>query len=259
VNIRTAIVAAFALSLVLFGADKGGLTSWPRQIVGGALEPLQLGWYRLNQGITEKFSIITKIGSLSGENLSLSAENDFLKAELAKLGTVKADNDSLRKQLGTVETKSFKLLTSDTLGFVPAAGKKELILAAGRADGVRVGQAVVSGNVVLGKISSVEADKSTLTLLTDPESTLLVATSRGAKGILTGQFQSTAKLSKVLLEETLNVGDTVLTTGEGDWPPRLVVGEVIKVTRGDLFQEADVRPLANYEKLQLVSIILGGR
>src|SRR5581483_9392049 len=117
----------------------------------------------------------------------------------------------------------------------------------------------VLGKAIMGKIVSAEADRSTLRLLTDPESKVVVVTSAGAKGFLLGQFQSSMKLTKILQSEALDIGDIVLTSGEEDWPARLPLGEVTKVTKHDneLFQEAEVRPLANYDKLQLIFVILG--
>lgn len=253
------MVLILTLALFLFGLDKAGLLAAPRGLVGGALTPLQVGWDRLSQGVSEKFQIVTEIGSLSSDNLKLREENDRLKAESAALGEVQKDNQLLKSQLSNSETKGYQLLPAQTLGFLPTLGTKQLVLGVGSSSGVKVGQVAILGKVVLGKIASVQEDRSTLRLLTDPNSKVVAVTSAGAKGVLLGQFQSSMTLTKILQSESLNVGDVVFTSGEEDWPARLPVGEVTKVAKQDneLFQEAEIRPLASYDKLQLIFVILG--
>ena len=59
-------------------------------------------------------------------------------------------------------------------------------------------------------------------------------------------------------EETVNIGDVVLTSGMGgDHPKGLVIGQVVQVRRRDIdpFQEALVRPAVNFDKLENVLVI----
>lgn len=258
---KTQFVTVVTVVLLVIGLNRAGFLDGPRNFLGGGLTPLQVGWYRMGQILSEKVGLITQIGKLSSDNLKLRQDNDDLKSEIAGLRIVQKDNLSLRQQLGSPETSSFQLVAAEILGYLPAIGTKELVLSVGSSGGVKVGQAVVVGKVVLGRLSSVQSDRATLRLLTDPQSQVVVNTISGAKGILIGQYQSSSKLTKVLQDEKLNVGDAVFTSGEGDWPPRLVVGEISKVIKRDneLFQEAEVRPLIGYDKLQIVFIIAGSK
>lgn len=256
---RTQFVTISIAVVLVIGFGRAGYLDGPRNVLATVLNPFQVGWYRLGQITSEKFGLITQIGTLSSDNFRLREDYDKLKSELAGLEAVQKDNLILRQQLGSSETRGFQLIAAQTLGFVPAIGTKELLLSVGSSGGAKIGQAVVNGKVVLGRISSVQSDRSTLRLLTDPQSRVVVSTLTGARGILVGQFQSSSKLTKVLQDEKLNVGDVVFTSGEDDWPVRLVIGEIIKVVKRDneLFQEAEVRPLVNYDKLQVVFIITG--
>jgi len=259
VRLKRVTATILLLCLVLVGLDRAGLFTWPRSAASFVLNPVQLGWYRLSQGFADKFSIITQINTLGDDNLKLRDENDKLKADLAQLATVKNENDTLKAQLLIPQTKDYKMLQVQTLGLVPILGTKQLLLSAGSSSGVEVGQAVVVGAVIIGKITQTTSDRSTVRLLTDPQTQLLVITSKGAKGILVGQFQSSIKLTKVLISDSLSLGDQVLTSGEENWPKNFVVGEVTKVSKdsSNLFQETDVRPLVSYDKLSTVFILLG--
>lgn len=255
------LLLAVILALALLSLDRAGVLATPRAALGGLLEPLQIGWYRTSLAIKDRLSTITQIGTLSEENLNLREENDSLKADLAKLSEVEKENETLRQQLDVPETKGLKLLPAQVVGALPTASSKELVLNVGGSVGVKDGQVVLLRNVTLGKIVSVTSDRSTLRLTTDPASKILATTSRGARGVLVGQFQASAHLTKVTQDETVNIGDTVLTTGEGDWPAKLVLGEVTKVTKKDneLFQEAEVRPAFNLDRLGEVFIVVGDK
>lgn len=243
----------------LLALDRLGILGPVRSALSYFVTPLQLGWYRLEQGTGDRLSVIAHVGTLGDDNLKLRADNDKLKAQLATLGQVQSENKALRDQIGTPQTTGFKLLMAQTLGYIPDVGTKEILLSEGSNSGVKTSQVVVSGSVILGRVIRVTADRSTVRLLTDPQTKVLVVTVNGAKGILVGQFQSSLELTKVLPGDSLNIGDQVVATGEEGWPKGMVIGEVTKVSRteGELFQQADVRPLVSYDSLQTVFIITG--
>lgn len=249
------------VSLFLFGLDRSGLLNGPRQASSALLTPVQLGWYRLQRVVGDQLTVVSQIGTLGQDNLKLREDNDALKVSLAKLADVQKVNESLQSQLGSVVAQTSTLLTTQAVGFLPTPGTKELMLAAGSAQGVTRDAVAVYGDVGLGRVIAVEADRSTLRLITDPQSKVLVVTSKGAKGLLVGQFLSSAKLTKVLQVESLNVGDTVMTTGQDGWPAKLVLGEITKVVKVDneIFQEAEMRPLVNFDHLDTLFVILNKR
>jgi rod shape-determining protein MreC len=260
-KVRTLVVILFASSLLVLALDRGGLLVGPRTFLSSVVLPVQVGWYRFTQTIGKEVEVVGQIGTIHEDNFRLLEENDRLKAKVSELKRVEEENLQLRAQISSVATKALQLLPAQTLGFLPDFGTKELLLSEGSLHGVKIGQVVVVGEVALGKISSVQPDRSTLRLITDPSSKVLVKTSQGSKGILIGQFQAYAKLTKVLQEEKLSVGDIVFTSGEEDWPKGLIVGEVAKVSKheNELFQEAEVKPLVLYDRQDLVFVVVGNK
>ncbi len=64
-----------------------------------------------------------------------------------------------------------------------------------------------------------------------------------------------------LIPQDINVqpGDLVLTSGlGGGYPPDLIVGQVVNVRSHDLdlFQQATVQPVVDFNRLQIVLIII---
>jgi rod shape-determining protein MreC len=244
----------------MLALDKMGILGSVRNSLSWATTPIQLGWYRFEQGIADRLGVIGHVGTLAQDNLKLRSDNDKLKVEIIRLSQVDKENKDLRAQLSTPQTDGYTMIETQTLGYVPDVGTKELLLSSGSSVGVREGQVVVSGNVILGRIINVTADKSTLRLLTDPQTKMLVATLRGGtRGILVGQFQSSLEMTKVLPDGDLRVGDSVVATGEENWPKGMAVGEITKISRteGELFQQADIKPLISYDSLQTVFILRG--
>lgn len=258
-KIRSTLVLIIIISLFLLGLDRAGALVVPRNWVGGILEPIQFGWYRMTSSLQSSLGTLGQIGTLGVDNLDLREENDRLKARIGALGRLEEENNLLRRQLAIPEVRGFRTISASTLGFLPAATTRELIISEGLSSGIAIGQAVIIDKIILGKIVSVQADRATVRLLTDPSSKVVVTTTKGAKGLLVGQFQSFAKLTKVLQSESLNVADLVFTSGEDGWPKGFVAGEVVKVTKKDneLFQEAEIKHQLNYDKIDTVFVILG--
>lgn len=258
---RSGLVTLALVSLFLFSLDRAGALSVPRTLLGNAVNPLQVGWTRITQAALDRLGSIEQIGSLAEDNLSLRRENDQLKADNAELELLKNENVTLRQQLGVAADRGLRLAAAQVLGQPPSTTSRELILDQGSANGIKVGQIVIVGSVALGKVISVEPEKSTLQLLTDPAAQVLAKTSHGAKGLLIGQFQSSAKLTKILQEEVVNVGDQVMTAGGDGWPKDLIIGQVVRLARqeGELFQEAEVKPALRSADLEIVFIILGSQ
>jgi rod shape-determining protein MreC len=74
------------------------------------------------------------------------------------------------------------------------------------------------------------------------------------KGSLTGDLS----LDMIPLDEVIEPGDVVLTSGlGGNYPPNIFVGQVLSTQRREnaLFQTASVQPIVNFESINAVLVI----
>jgi len=78
-----------------------------------------------------------------------------------------------------------------------------------------------------------------------------------ARGILTGHSGSLL-LDKVLQAEDIREGDLVTTSGEDDWLPDLLIGQIEEVLAepAEIYKKAQVSPLIDYRKLRTVFIVI---
>jgi len=251
-------VGFFVISAIIFGLSKTNIFSAPASLISSIFSPVQSGFLNFAIGIRS-----TSNNNLKNENLGLISEfSDYQK--------LKEQNKSLLDQFQTLNPKSSTLLPAEIVGapsFIPGLSSPEnLIINRGSRDNVKVGQAVIFKNNLIGKIGKVKSNLSQVILITNSDSSFTALTGGDSNilGVLKGQGGGEMILDNVLLTENLKNGDFVLTkgdvslSGEG-FPPGLIVGKIISVEKSPsaLFQKAQVEGIVDVIKLSTVFVVAG--
>ncbi|MBT4209929.1 MAG: rod shape-determining protein MreC [Candidatus Komeilibacteria bacterium] len=203
----------------------------------------------------EKFNttLLSFPDNLEEEYKNLLVENNQLKE-------LKQENNELRELLELKNKKEYNLAVVNILSRDPL-NRNILIIDAGRDRGIENGQAVVVSNgIVVGKIIDAGIDSSKLRLLTDHFSKLAVkiGDDRNVSGILSGSLGLVMELSFIPQEQEIKKGDIVVTADiDPKIPSGLVVGQIenVEFEQEELFKEASVLPLINYEVLFTLAVI----
>jgi rod shape-determining protein MreC len=128
----------------------------------------------------------------------------------------------------------------------------------GERDGIKPDMAVISRDGIVGKVLRVYGSTSLVLLIDDQTSGVgsILDQSR-LQGILRGTSSGAVVLEKVMSDETVPIGEQVLTSGgDGIFPKGLPVGTVTKVSPGnDLFLNIRVRPAADLSRLEEVLVV----
>jgi rod shape-determining protein MreC len=197
------------------------------------------------------------------------AQNELLRIELTRLRAERtqmlragAENERLRRTLGFAAAQG-PVVTPARV--VAAAGEPWPLvyhLSAGSERGIRVGQAVVAPEGLVGRIASVASGHATVALLTDPS--LAVACEvlpSGVRGV--ARFRAEERpglyLLHVPLTDTVRIGEIVATSGLSQVVPAgLLVGTVIAAGRdpGGLVQTIEIRPAAPLARLREVFVVI---
>lgn len=206
--------------------------------------------------------ITSSIPSFSSDSAleKLKKENSRLLAQLAEKKSLETEVAALRDQFQTPYPKSTNLLPAKIIAspsFLPGVSQpSHFILNRGAKDKVKVGQAVVYKNNLVGKIVSVSENLSDVALLTSLDISLTVKTvspnNSSALGVVRG-IGGEMVLENVLLSEKISASDLVVTKDEGD----LVVGkiEAIEKKPSALFQTAKVKSLLDFSSLSTVFVV----
>lgn len=259
-NVVSYFLIFLVLSLIIFAGSKIGLLK-PLESLGKViLSPFQALAYGT-------FAKISDFGSNS-QITTLKAQNLELTKKLIDQTKLIADNKALRDQFQAQNPKSTNLIESDVIGapaFIPGISIPEaLILDRGENDGIKIGQAVVYQDNLVGKIVGVSSFSSSVVLISNSSLSFTAKsmTTQG-QGVIKGQGGGGMILDNVLLADNLQKQDTVLTKGDVNslslgFPPDLVVGKIISISKSpsDLFQKADVKSLIDFSKLTKVFVIV---
>jgi rod shape-determining protein MreC len=219
--------------------------------------PIQAAFFQARRNVNNVITTVGEIGGLRSENIQLAEENAVLTAENQRLVELATENKALREQLGITSQKTQNLIAAKTIGFSPLVSKKMLLVDKGEVNGVKKGFLVVIKNILIGQIYEVTPMSSSVQLISDPDSRIPSVTSKKVRGVTVGQFGAEIELTEVVQGESLNVGDLVLTTGEGGYAEGLVLGKIneVKKVEKELFQKATIAPLVSLDDLSTVFIV----
>ncbi len=225
----------------------------PLNSLSGALNRVSLSF---NQAVDE----LNNLGQLRERIAELEEQLARGQIELLQLREAASDYDrlvSLLSYTSTLENQEF--LSADVIGVDQTGIVRSVIINRGTRDGVAVGMPVTTDLGLVGRISGVSANASQVQLITDENSAVSSRLQETrADGSIVGQASGVLRLTFVDLDAEIRQGDLVITSGlGGNFPPDIVVGQVTSVRQFEfeLFQEAQVRSLIDFQTLELVLVI----
>ena len=223
--------------------------------------PVQRSFDSLVGGTADLFSTYRDARELRTENRRLQEENNRLITENIRLKEFEAENATLRDLLKfTRNNPNYTTLAADVIGRDPSPYLSTIIVNVGENRGLKPGMPVITGgSALVGRVIQVNPRTAQVQLLEDVSSAVnaMIQSSR-ATGLVRGQPDGTLVMEFILLEEKVQPGDIVLTSGlGGDLPRAMVVGQVASVTRRDidLFQSAALRSAVDLSRLEVVLVI----
>lgn len=246
------------LSLVILGLSILGNL----KVLSSFLEKPVLRIQSLSYDLFQKLPFVSedlKIKRLKDENFDLLSK-------IIDQERLQKENVALSDQFQTSYPQSSKLLKARVIGapgFVPGVSLPvSLILNKGSKDNLRVGEAVVVKNNLVGIITKVSVNLSKVDIINNPFSSFTAKTENGAYGIVKGSGGGLT-LNNVLLSENIKSSEIVLTYGDTNSegigvPPSLVVGKITSVEKNpsDLFQKAKVESFVDFTRLSTVFIYI---
>jgi rod shape-determining protein MreC len=239
------------------------------------LAPLQRAATALVTGIGDLSQTVRQVRELRARVAELEEQVNALTIENVRLREYEAEVVQLRGLLGFVEANPtwaflgadvvgrsacINAPCGDVVGQEPNPYLRYITINVGQADGVAVGMPVVTGGAVLvGRVAETGLHTSKVQLITDPGSNVAAILQRSrATGLVVGQPDGSLRMIYIPQEDTVQVGDVVLTSGLGGAFPRgLVLGQVSQVVKQDfaLFQEAVIHPAVDYRRVELTLVI----
>jgi rod shape-determining protein MreC len=191
--------------------------------------------------------------SLHDDNARLHEDRERLLQWQTVARHLEAENATLRQLLRFVPEPDARYVTARVIADSGGAFAHSLLLSAGGDSGVGKGQAVVTGEGLVGRVAGVGHGAARVLLITDLNSRIpvLVGSDR-TRAILAGDNSNRPKLVYLMPDAVVSAGDQVVTSGHaGAFPPGLAIGAVASVSDAEI----RVTPFVERSRLEYVRVV----
>lgn len=252
-----------AISFLILVLGSIGFLSPLRDTVVNVVSPIQFGLQKIASNFKQSFSFFTNSNEVRNENLTLLQKIQDLEQDLVTLKTVTDENLLLKQQLGLEKTlqPQQKLILATVMGNPVDLSENTLLINRGTKDGVRDNDIVVIKNYLVGITKNVEYSRATVELITSPKLALTaydIDSPDKAAGLIKGEHGAVLSLERILPNEKVSVGDTIVTSGkDGIFIPNLIIGKIIDVQNdpSQPLKKATVQTVIDTSKLLEVFVI----
>ncbi len=270
---RAVLIGLIVLGFVLLTFTVGSGSGRTGGVVGTVLDPITNGASRALKPARDLVNWFDETFEARGEREKLQRELEEARG-LAVAGEVALeDNRQLRKLVNLKEQgkipDTYDPVTANVVGRSPTVWFTTVNVNAGSGDGVAVNDPVISGDGLVGRISSVSRSGSVVTLISDSSSAVsAMILPGGAQGVMRAKVGDPNSLVLEFLDETRNVttGQTVVTSGwRGEglsslYPRGIPIGEISRapINEREAIQSVELRPFADLRNLDILQILTGG-
>jgi rod shape-determining protein MreC len=187
-----------------------------------------------------------------------------LTVENLRLKEIEAENVRLRSLLQFRDVNpSYTYKGGQVVGRLVANEPSNLIhsilIDIGSNNGIESGMPVVTERGLVGRVTEVYSNAARVLLITDSSSNVnAMLQNTRLRGILRGRTNQAPIMDYLPQDQSILVGDIVVTSGEGGrFPVGIPVGQVVEVAQNDveMFQQAVVRTTVDFDTLETVLVV----
>lgn len=253
-----AVLVVLTGLLVKFRGSPAGLKGSLQDAVSFAVEPVSSAAEGVRKGFVGIFSFKAQMK----ENEALKEENQELQQQNMKLRLLREEKEEL-EQLCRIFDYQLPAEGQVTAANVAAMDLSRwqgvFTIDKGSGSGVRKGDAVVSGEGLVGKVSEVSGRTAKVTSLLAQQMKISfqIEGGNGQTGVL--QSSGSGTLSGYLPTEEYGAerGDRLVTSGIGTYPAGLLIGTVTRVRQEEASQwiQIEAKPAVSVFSLKKVGVV----
>jgi rod shape-determining protein MreC len=199
-------------------------------------------------------------GQLQADNEKKRHDLQLAIARIHRLNAVADENVRLRRLLGGTRGYALDVRMAGIVDIDLDPFRQRLVLDAGAAEGVKVGQALIDSGGVMGQVVEVHPHRAVALLVTDPDHAVPVQIARsGLRTIAYGTGRSDRLLLPNIPQSAdVKVGDLLITSGIGGrFPAGFPVATITKLNPDQLrlFVVGEAMPAAHMDRGNEVLLI----
>jgi rod shape-determining protein MreC len=223
-----------------------------------AITPFERGLVWVQTGAGNLWHNYFYLRGVRAENRELKQEIERMRLEQVRLNEDAEQAHRLQKLLGFKEQAIGKPLPAQVIGTSGSDLSQCIYIDKGSDDGIKADMAVITADGIVGKVLHAYPTTSQVLMINDQTSGVgaMLEKSR-LQGVLKGTPEGSIVLERVMSDEKVSPGDTLISSG-GDqiFPKGLPVGTVSQVSPGhENFLNIQVKPAADLSRLEEVLVI----
>lgn len=228
--------------------------------------PVRTGFSYITGEITGFRDFIIDMRAYKADNERLEAENIELKRQNRDVAVYREENERLKEMLELKESMTnYSMVAARIISYSDSNWYDSIEINKGAVNGISEGNAVITPDGVVGRVTKVGPNYSIVTTILDPSAAIGIRISRtGGNGLVEGdeELSRAMQCQLTFLDRSTPViiDDIVETSGTGGiYPPGLVIGTIVNIaadSTGNLIN-AVVAPAVDFDSLQEVLVING--
>ena len=248
-----------SIAIMVIGRADGTLIEHIRTKTNDVLAPVLEAVTQPVAAVTDAAAHVRSLTELYRENERLRTENAALLQWQQVAHRLDNENSGLRTLLNYQPEGSTWFITGRVIGTSGGAYSRNLLINRGTLDSVAKGQAAAAGTGLVGRVTEVGDRAARVLLITDLNSRIPVdIDGNHDRAILAGDNTDRPQLAYVGPHTKINIGDRVVTSGDGGvFPPGMPVGTIASID-GSTIRVEPFADLSRIEYLRLVDFGLAG-
>jgi rod shape-determining protein MreC len=222
------------------------------------ITPFERGLVRLQNAGSDLWHNYFYLRGVRAENRELKEKIEKMRLAQVRMSEDAEQAHRLQQLLAFKEQVIAKTVPAQVIGSSGSDLSRSIYIDKGSNDGVGLDMAVITAGGIVGKVLRVYPSTSLVLMINDQTSGVgaMLEKSR-LQGVLRGTPNGAVVLERVMSDEQVTPGETVLSSG-GDqiFPKGLPVGTVTKVSPGrEMFLNIQVKPAADLSRLEEVLVV----
>ncbi|MGN0162911.1 MAG: rod shape-determining protein MreC [Candidatus Ornithomonoglobus sp.] len=263
---RVILIIAVLLAAAGFGLEHFTGYNPVSTVVNTIAAPVKTGFSYIASSVANFRDFIWDMRAYKEDNARLVAENNELKMMLKDVSAYREENENLQELLDLKNSMvEYSTVAARVISYSGNNWYELVEINKGSLSGLAVGNAVLTEDGVVGRITSVGPNYSIVRTILDSESAVGIKVSRTeGSGLVEGDDEligsAQCKLSFLDRNTPLIVGDIVETSGTGGiFPAGFVVGTVMSISADSTgaLNYAVINPAVDFDKLSEVLVING--
>lgn len=228
--------------------------------------PIESGFSFVSSKVTSTINFLWEMDSYKEENDKLIRQINELNSQTRDAAKLREENERLQALLELKDSMNYATVAASVIAYSANNWYDTIEINKGLINGLKVGNAVITTDGVVGKIVDVGLNWATVSTVLNPDNAMGVRIGRtGDAAVVEGDgelySQGYCKMTFIDKDVGIIVGDLLETSGSGgQYPPGLLVGAIREIDADNMgmLNYATVEPSVDFSRLYEVLVVVDG-